>query len=196
MNKILMFILTIFLSSCSSDPEPEHVILSGKITKKFAEDLKKDKNYLYMGGGGGFQQKINLVTLTFRVNEKVTIDQARKMYVKYNEELVKRFNEDEEIRPYLKNYPFTHKNVKVNFIYFPDDYNSEIPIVRSIYKTSQNLTVFILINTKEIFEKISDPRFEYTTSIDDTIKSNLDLEYRDLVESYEESYFKSGYISN
>ncbi len=46
-------------------------------------------------------------------------------YSKKNEDLLRRYNQDEEIRPYLKNYPFTSKNLRI-VIYLVDQKGIDI----------------------------------------------------------------------
>ncbi|MCH9626006.1 MAG: hypothetical protein S4CHLAM123_11930 [Chlamydiales bacterium] len=45
--------------------------------------------------------------------EQLTIEQARRLYVEVAEKYICRYNQDEEIRPYLHDYPFTIDNVYV-----------------------------------------------------------------------------------
>ncbi len=44
---------------------------------------------------------------------KVTIDQAREMFIECNEKLTQMVNEHEKIRPYLRDFPFSRKRVEV-----------------------------------------------------------------------------------
>ena len=55
-------------------------------------------------------QKVNSHYESF---ECLTVDEARRLYVDVVEGYLERYNQNEEIRPYLHNYPFTVDNVEV-----------------------------------------------------------------------------------
>lgn len=49
--------------------------------------------------------------VSFNSCASVNIEQARKLYIDIIEEYLRYVNEDEEVRPYLHNYPFTPVNL-------------------------------------------------------------------------------------
>jgi hypothetical protein len=50
--------------------------------------------------------------------QKLNIDDARAFYLEIVEGLINKANADEEIRPYLHNYPFTEKNMSIGLVFF------------------------------------------------------------------------------
>ena len=60
----------------------------------------------------------------FGTYEKLDISRARQLTVELANELIKRVNDSEKLRPYLKNYPFTIENVQIAV-----GYNGQKPIV-------------------------------------------------------------------
>ena len=57
---------------------------------------------------------IQAVALGFASYKALNVDEARKLYVNIVEEYLHRVNCNEEVRPYLHNYPFTINNLEFN----------------------------------------------------------------------------------
>jgi hypothetical protein len=71
--------------------------------------------------GASMVDDVEEVTVDFIFIGKVTIDQAREMFIECNEKLTQMMNEHEKIRPYLRDYPFSRKRVQFS-IGFRDKY--------------------------------------------------------------------------
>lgn len=112
MNRKWIAILCIYIA-CVSFKEPKHSKLSNRIFIPYNKELKKEK-HLYLSGSGGAMigdiQKINASYVSF---EKLTIEEARRLYVDVAEGYICRYNQNEQIRPYLHNYPFTIANFEI-----------------------------------------------------------------------------------
>ena len=52
--------------------------------------------------------------MTFNYFHELSLVEARELVVKASEEYLKAINSSKRVRPYLKNYPFTIKNVEVD----------------------------------------------------------------------------------
>ena len=55
-------------------------------------------------------QKINASYISL---DRMTIEEARRLYIEVVEGYLCRYNQNEEIRPYLHNFPFTIENIHV-----------------------------------------------------------------------------------
>ena len=65
-------------------------------------------------GGGARPDGIWLMTLSFeRVNSPISEEEARKLIIQSVDDFLLAVNSNEELRPYLKNYPFTVKNLSI-----------------------------------------------------------------------------------
>ena len=62
--------------------------------------------YFVMEQGGGMPHDVEEIFLNFIAYQRATIEQARKLEVEVTEKLLKRVNEHEKIRPFLREYPF------------------------------------------------------------------------------------------
>jgi len=80
-----------------------------KVGKKMAKKHKMD----FIGTSGGMIDCVRMVGFSFEINRPVSRDEARYLIVDCVEELLKAFNENEKIRPFLMNYPFTEENVDI-----------------------------------------------------------------------------------
>jgi hypothetical protein len=80
-----------------------------KVGKKLAEKHKM----AVVAITDGMMDCVYLVGINFQMYRPMDRDEVRYRLVDCVEELLKAINEDEEIRPFLKNYPFTTNNIKI-----------------------------------------------------------------------------------
>jgi hypothetical protein len=91
------------------------------VGKKLAKKHKMD----LIGVGGGMMKSVYMIGLSFQIHHPLNRKKGRELIVDCVEELLTAINENEEIRPFLKNYPFTTKNVQIA-IYVNDDNKREV----------------------------------------------------------------------
>ncbi len=111
------------LFGCSSlgYQSPRYVKLAAEITEKTAQELKEKKNLYLVGTGGGMMNDIQMMAMSFHFYQEVDLKEARELVVYAINEYLLDINNNEEIRPYLHEYPFTAKNVEIHiWIYKPD----------------------------------------------------------------------------
>jgi hypothetical protein len=80
----------------------------------FAAETCKEYNLHYIGYGGAMNDGIKELDVSFITYNKMTIDEARKIEVLSTEKLLRMFNNNIKIRPYLKSYPFNVNNVQIS----------------------------------------------------------------------------------
>ncbi len=76
-----------------------------EITKSTGAEMQKEFDLVYIGGGGRMPNDVEEIELNFIAYRKGTIKEAREIEVKGTEKLVKKINEHEKLRPYLREYP-------------------------------------------------------------------------------------------
>jgi len=111
---------TLELSSQSSFgyQSPRYVKLAHEITDKTAKKLKDQKNLILIGTGGKMMDDIQAMDMSFNYYQVVNLEEARKLIGFIISEYLSDINNNQEIRPYLHEYPFTAKNVEIRiFIY-------------------------------------------------------------------------------
>jgi hypothetical protein len=120
MNKFFTFILSLVLFGCSSInmsinqsnlSEKERV--ADEILANTAARLKKEKELNPFGSGGRMMDEVKMLMLAFTYNKPIELEEGRELIVYAVETFVSMINNDERIHPYLYNYPFEPKNVKV-----------------------------------------------------------------------------------
>ena len=77
------------------------------------------------GNGLGGMDKVWLMTIAFdRYGTPINEQEARSLVVHCVEDLLEAINNDEQLRPYLRDYPFTAKNLRLSIINF--DKNQDV----------------------------------------------------------------------
>lgn len=129
---ILALLIVPFLMSFSffkSKPR-DYADMAREIRGKVAKKLAKKHQMDCVGVGGGMMGSVYMIGLSFEINRPIDRDEARARIVDCVEELLTAVNQNEEIRPYLKNYPFTTHNVQVAiFIKDKDRRNLHDPLI-------------------------------------------------------------------
>ncbi len=87
--------------------------IANEISSKVAKKLAKKHQMDWIGEGGGMMGSVYMIGLSFQIDHSLDRDEARARIVDCVEELLAAINANEEIRPFLKSYPFTTKNVQV-----------------------------------------------------------------------------------
>jgi len=97
-----------------------------EIVKAFANDIENEfEGIHYTGSGGSMPKDVEKIDVIFVAYRNATVEEARKIEVTAIQKLVKRINEHEKIRPFLREYPFRPTRVGVS-VSFRDE-NDERP---------------------------------------------------------------------
>src|SRR3990167_5708408 len=91
--------------------EAKYIKLADKITSRFCKEVSKPKGLHLCGYGGALMYDVKQLDLYYYSHQCLTLEEARKLYVEVAEIYLSYINEDEKIRPYLHDYPFTMKNL-------------------------------------------------------------------------------------
>lgn len=102
-----------------------YVVLSEQITTEVAQKLSKKHDMELSGSGGGLARCVNILSLSFEKLGPLSKVQLRKILIDSVEEFLSAINSNEELRPYLKNYPFTSKEIQIE-IYIRDACGREV----------------------------------------------------------------------
>lgn len=107
-------------------------VRSDKITEEVKTKLSKRYNMQLIGITGGMTDCVNELGLSFQIRGPIAKDILRKMLVDCVQEFLAPINADEKLRPFLKNYPITPKEIMIE-IYIVNDrggnvYDPEISV--------------------------------------------------------------------
>ncbi len=113
--KIIFFLVYIgwsplVFSAKSSDDYLKYV---SEITKEFSKEMEKKHRIYCSGDGGRMPRDVEEVEVWFTVCRKTSVEEARILEVDLIENLLKKINSHEKIRPYLREYPFPSERVGI-----------------------------------------------------------------------------------
>ncbi len=138
-NSGIMITILSFLFGCSSFSYqlPHYEKIADAITANTAKKLEEQKKLYLIGTGGRMMHDIQAMHMNFQFFHEVDLEEARELIVYALREYLSDINNNEEVRPYLHNYPFTAKNVEIRiFISGPDRH--ELPPEKIVYVSSRN----------------------------------------------------------
>ena len=150
-----------FLFGCASlgYQSPRYVKLAAEITEKTAQKLKGKKNLYLIGTGGGMMNDIQMMAMSFHFYQEVDLKKARELVVYAVNEYLLDINNNEEIKPYLHEFPFTAQNVEIRiFIYKPD--RSRLPPEKIYYIASINGVLEYHIRDSNPYQAIHEETYE------------------------------------
>ncbi len=132
---ILLIIIAPLTSSFSffkSKPR-DYEDMANEISAKVAKKLIKKHQMDLIGVGGGMMGSVYMIGLSFQIHHPMDRNEARVRIVDCVEELLAAVNANEEIRPFLKDYPFTTKNVHLAiFSNYADGREVFDPYIRAV----------------------------------------------------------------
>lgn len=111
---------------------------------KTAKKLEKKHQMDCIAVAGGM---LGTIGISFQIHHPMDRNEARERLVDCVEDLLTAINENEEIRPFLKNYPYTTKNVEISiFSNYEDGKEVFDPYIRVVSLASSDTIYF---STKE-----------------------------------------------
>lgn len=116
--KLIVFLIAALLTKSSLFSEeskpPEYLKYVDEIVADFAKEMKKKHKLHCCGDGGSMPTDVAEIDVLFISYSHSTVDEARKLEINAVQELLKRINSHEKIRPYLREYPFNQDRVGVS----------------------------------------------------------------------------------
>lgn len=116
--KILLLFFVCVSSIFAYDYDHERDI----IVSNYLKDIRK-KGVFAAGVGGGALGEVSLISLHLDCNQSHTVESARLLFVECVEELLRRINQKKELRPHLKNYPLSIREISLFIIDFSQKTN-------------------------------------------------------------------------
>ena len=127
MRFIYLFVFSFILFSCNKHQIPEYERIADAITAKTAKKMASERNLQLIGIGGGMMDNVRMMAMSFNYDHELTIEEGRELVVYCVEKYLSAINSNEQIRPYLKNYPFRSENIEIRiFLYKPG--HQDVPI--------------------------------------------------------------------
>lgn len=127
--KMVCYLLMFVCSSLYSGESPLYIKYVEQIQNDFAKYVLQQERAQLLCTGGALSNDVLEINLDFDIIGRATIDQARRLFVKYAEPMIRMINSNRKIRPYLRNYPATINDISLSFYFSP---NYPHPYVRSV----------------------------------------------------------------
>ncbi len=126
MNKYMSLLSVILLFSCEH-VERDYVKIVDEITAEYKNEVIKQYNLVLLGEGGGMMGDIQRISLTFNMYRSLNLAEARNLIVKLEERYLEMLNDNKDVRPYLHNYPFAPKSLKIAITFSSPEKNFVLP---------------------------------------------------------------------
>ena len=114
---IILFTLLSGFKVEATYKQPDHVKAAKELTFVFARQVEKEFNVSCIGTGGGMPHDVEVLEVDFMSYEVGTIEKAREFIVKTTEKFLKMINENEKIRPFLREYPFKANRAQITIMF-------------------------------------------------------------------------------
>jgi hypothetical protein len=162
---ILIMTLGCVQNSPKSDykPGPDKK-LADKIMYQVAVQLQREKNLRLYRYGSEKTDQVGTLALHFIYDRKSEIEEERALVLFAANLLLKAINNDEQIRPYLKNYPLLPENILI-IIVFNKPYDSDLDPdrIHVVILSEGTLRYEINIPHSTLFETLHTETFQQAT---------------------------------
>ena len=149
----MRLILNLFLLPfvmCGCEPEhSDHVKAAYRVMHAHIGDMKNDYGARPYGIGGGFLKNVNKLGIHFTIVGSFTVEEARRFLYQTSQQFLEKINNDEGIRPYLSDYPFTAKNLSYSFAV--DDESGHQVVFEHFEDYDGHISSFRIFNGKIIY---------------------------------------------
>jgi len=112
-NKCYLLFLFILFIGCS--PSCKYGKIADKISYSLISDISKKYPMYYYSASGEHMTNVKTMSINVGIEKLCKIEEARKLIIDYSKDYLSRINNNEKIRPYLNQYPFTSKDVDLIF---------------------------------------------------------------------------------
>ena len=111
LGRYLLLVLILFsgFNVNAKEKGDEYLTYVHEIINSFSKDMQKEYGLICVGSGGRMPHDVEEIDIMFYCYQYATIAEARQLFVTVTEKLVDKINQNEKIRPFLREYPFTSK---------------------------------------------------------------------------------------
>src|ERR1700722_7635045 len=112
MKYLIVILIALSLISCGGK---SYSYLADPIFTAYGKEMKKTRSYWVISTGGSMpNDDVRVLVMSLVGIREVDVPEARRLYIEVVEGLIKKVNCDETIRPYLHDFPVTHKNIEIH----------------------------------------------------------------------------------
>jgi hypothetical protein len=109
--------------SCGLQKDPPHVKAGLAVMHRLQRELVAQHGFTLVGVDTAMARCVELGGFGFQIKEPYTLEEAQLLAIDCAERMICAFNEDEDVRPYLAEYPFTVENISLVLIFKAPDWS-------------------------------------------------------------------------
>ncbi|MFI5334751.1 MAG: hypothetical protein ACHQT8_06295, partial [Chlamydiales bacterium] len=113
--------LLFFLGGLVAEESKPYLKYADQIIHQFEKECVKEFKVVRSGSGGRMSRDVEQISVDFMAYRIATIEEARRLEVTLTEKLLKKINENEKIRPYLREFPFPYSRARVSVSFHKRD---------------------------------------------------------------------------
>jgi len=115
----------------------------------------KEKMTLAGVGGSSLNHRQRVFDFDFWTEKKLTLEEARILFVQTANNFLKQVNENEKLRPYLENHPVTIKNLELAIGFFgPHLEDLPPPFISRVASTNDKIFYSTWSKEKDFYERV------------------------------------------
>lgn len=117
--KFFLSLFSLFTVACQAKNSYSDIALG--IVKSYSKEISQQECVAIIGTGGSMTKDVKTLYLHVWSENELEVSEARRMYLRILQGLVDKVNANEEVRPYLHDYPFTWKNIDLDLGFHNDN---------------------------------------------------------------------------
>lgn len=145
MKKLLVTLFAGFIAMSFFSSPPKYEKISNQIIAQSSKELSEKFNLTFIGDGASMMRDVEMLALSFNSNQPRNLENTRKLIVCCMKIFLENINTNQNIRPFLHNYPFTEKNIELR-IFFQDEKENRPPPSLIANVTAQNGKIYYSID--------------------------------------------------
>lgn len=106
--------------------EDDYDTMAYRVMNTYSDKIEKPLGVKLIATGGGMASDLHMLELVYEGQQHFNVEQARHLYITVMEGFLKAINSYRQIRPWLHEYPYTSKNVRMR-ITFHDANGERVP---------------------------------------------------------------------
>ncbi len=110
----------------------DYLQISNQILEDYRLEMLLEHGLVLSGSGGRYMNNLNQITQEFNSQGHRNIEEARLLFIQANSKLLKKINQDHNLRPFLCRYPFTFEDLKIKISFYNNEEKATYPYVTYI----------------------------------------------------------------
>ena len=110
----------------------DYLHISDQVLEDYRLEMLLEHGLVLSGSGGRYMNNLNQITQEFSSQGQFSIEEARRLFIQANLKLIKRINQDHNLRPFLFHYPFTFEDIQIKISFYDSEEKAAYPYVTYI----------------------------------------------------------------